>query len=120
MPVEEGKTGAWAAKQFWDIFDEIHMTMIAFHERVKVHDVKLANVNGMDKISAVRTGTVIRQRLGSCENILPSPFENTYAWALMPTIMPHPSNACGVTFNDKVFSWASWKYVSILTCPVPI
>jgi hypothetical protein len=108
MPVEKGKTGTWAAKQVGDIFDEIHMTGVAFHERVKVHNVELADANRLDTvfpIGTARTGTVIRRRLGSCENILPSPFENTYACALMPTFMPHPFNACGVAFDDKMFSW---------------
>jgi hypothetical protein len=50
MAIEIRESRAGAAKKSWDVFYERKVSGVAFFERVKVHNVKLADVNRPDTI----------------------------------------------------------------------
>jgi hypothetical protein len=92
MPVEIGESRAGAAKESRDMSYERKVPTVAFMECVKVHDVKLADIDRHDTVF-VEIGR---------EEVLPPPLEDGHARAVIPTCMPHPAQARWVALDDNV------------------
>ena len=48
MPIKLGKAWAGTSTKPWDVFYDRKVSTVAFLERIKVYDVKLADVNRSD------------------------------------------------------------------------
>ena len=107
MPVEKRETGRGPAKQTRYAFDKVHVSLVAFHKGVKVHDIELADFERLERrdvVVVVVVGTDNGRVVGLGEDVLPAPLEDVHARTLVPAVVPHPPHAGRVGFDDDVFS----------------
>jgi hypothetical protein len=77
MPIKIGRARAGISKKPWGVFYESKVPTVAFLERIKVYDIKLADVNG--------SGTDIGIGLWRQEKVLPTPLQDAHTWPIVPT-----------------------------------
>lgn len=104
VPIEIRKSRAGAAKKSWDVFDKSKVPAIAFMESIKVHDVKLSDVDTFRDRFSFRwqhngVGVIENRR----EEILPPSLEDAHARAVVPTFLPYPLQARRVALDDDMF-----------------
>jgi hypothetical protein len=105
MPVKKGESRAGAAKKSRDVFDESEVPTVAFLERVKVHDVKLADVNRSRTVgvrTTIKDDPSVSAELQRRKKVLPPSLEDAHARPVIPTCTPHPLQTRWVAFDDDM------------------
>jgi len=96
MPIEIRESRILVTKQPWDVFYKRKMSVISFLERIKIYNVKLANVKWLRLV-------IVGFRFVRGEEVLPPSLEDANTWAVVPSCVAHPPEATKVALDDDVF-----------------
>jgi len=103
MPIEIREPRILVTKQPWDVFYKREMSVISVFVRIKIYNVKLANVKWLQLF-------IVGFRFVRWEEVLPPSLEDANTWAIVPSCVAHPPEATKVTLDDDVLcGLASWK-----------